>query len=145
MQLHVCEQPLTHTFRYNRVFSFLSRLLTFLYHSSSDSRCCVFFRPFYAIKHFHSPDRFLLPHRSPSCSALLLFFSFLFLHSSVLFSLFLCEHSVFSLPLWVVSLFTEISLDLLLFPEFHLERTPLLTSSHPHELTGQWLLTPPGA
>uniref|UniRef100_A0A667Y3K0 Musashi RNA binding protein 1 n=1 Tax=Myripristis murdjan TaxID=586833 RepID=A0A667Y3K0_9TELE len=28
------------------------------------------------------------------------------------------------------------------FPEFHLERTPLLTSSHPPELAGQWLLTP---
>ncbi|TMS19787.1 RNA-binding protein Musashi-like protein 1 [Larimichthys crocea] len=27
------------------------------------------------------------------------------------------------------------------FPEFHLERTPLLTSSHPPELAGQWLLT----
>uniref|UniRef100_A0A7N8XHT7 RNA-binding protein Musashi homolog 1-like n=1 Tax=Mastacembelus armatus TaxID=205130 RepID=A0A7N8XHT7_9TELE len=29
------------------------------------------------------------------------------------------------------------------FPEFHLERTPLLTSSHPPELTGQWFFTPP--
>uniref|UniRef100_A0A8C8HNY7 RRM domain-containing protein n=1 Tax=Oncorhynchus tshawytscha TaxID=74940 RepID=A0A8C8HNY7_ONCTS len=28
------------------------------------------------------------------------------------------------------------------FPEFHLERTPLLTSSHPPELTGQSLLWP---
>lgn len=43
---------------------------------------------------------------------------------------------------WTV--FTKLSLPPSLFTlEFHLERTPLLTSAHPPELAGQFLLASP--
>lgn len=40
---------------------------------------------------------------------------------------------------------SSLSLSLSLFLEFHLERTPLLTSSHPPELAGKCCYTPPRA